>query len=173
MRFCIVFFIFSIGFGQQSKKVDFISSATNLILNEQSKTVSGLQTMIFKVASTIDSIGIDAQNMEFSKVFVNNKPVQFKNTKKQLVLFEGYQIGTNKISFKFEAKPKQTLYFIGTKAADNLQIWTQGQGKNTSHWLPSFDDVNEKLIFDISLTFDSDYKVISNGKLVKIGRAHV
>jgi aminopeptidase N len=37
------------------------------------------------------------------------------------------------------------LYFVGSEAADDLQIWTQGQG-NTSNWFPSFDDVNEKVI---------------------------
>jgi aminopeptidase N len=38
------------------------------------------------------------------------------------------------------------LYFVGSEAADDLQIWTQGQGKYTSNWFPSFDDVNEKVI---------------------------
>jgi len=45
------------------------------------------------------------------------------------------------------------------------EIWTQGQGKYTSHWLPSFDDMNEKVQFDLNITFDSSYTVIANGKL--------
>ena len=45
------------------------------------------------------------------------------------------------------------------------QIWTQGQGKYTSHWFPSFDDVNEKVIFDMNVTFDKKYNVIANGFL--------
>jgi aminopeptidase N len=44
------------------------------------------------------------------------------------------------------AKPKQTMYFVGSESNDNVQIWTQGQGKYTSHWFPSFDDVNEKVV---------------------------
>ena len=40
---------------------------------------------------------------------------------------------------------------------DDFQIWTQGQGRYTSYWLPSFDDVNEKVIFNIS--FEIDYKL--------------
>jgi aminopeptidase N len=35
------------------------------------------------------------------------------------------------------------MYFVGSESNDNVQIWTQGQGKYTSHWFPSFDDVNE------------------------------
>src|SRR5690606_19262861 len=46
------------------------------------------------------------------------------------------------------------------------QIWTQGQGKYTSHWLPSFDDMTEKIEFDLSLVFDGRYQVAANGKLV-------
>ncbi|MCB0374087.1 MAG: hypothetical protein KDD31_13830, partial [Muricauda sp.] len=57
----------------------------------------------------------------------------------------------------------------------NGQIWTQGQGKYTSHWLPSLDDMTDKVEFDLSLVFRNDYTVISNGKLIdkeeRIGEA--
>jgi aminopeptidase N len=36
------------------------------------------------------------------------------------------------------------LYFVGSEAADDLQIWTQGR-KYTAIGF-SFDDVNEKVI---------------------------
>ena len=60
------------------------------------------------------------------------------------------------------------MYFVGEAGFENNQIWTQGQGKYTSHWLPSFDDVNEKLIFNISVEFRNDYEVISNGILKQV-----
>ena len=82
--------------------------------------------------------------MEFSGVMINGKSVKFKNSGKTLDLFEGLKKGKNKVSFSYSATPKQTLYFTGQD--ENLQIWTQGQGKYTSFWLPSFDDVNEKVI---------------------------
>ncbi|GHC62725.1 aminopeptidase [Ulvibacter litoralis] len=62
--------------------------------------------------------------------------------------------------FSFEATPKQTLYFTGN------QIWTQGQGKYTSHWLPSIDDVNDKMEFDITIVAAPSKTVIANGKLL-------
>ncbi|HJS01428.1 MAG TPA: M1 family metallopeptidase, partial [Flavobacterium sp.] len=40
-----------------------------------------------------------------------------------------------------------------------------GQGKYTSNWFPSFDDVNEKVIFNLQVEFDSDFQVVSNGIL--------
>lgn len=164
MRYLL--FLFSwLSFAQQIQKVDFISAKANLTLNEKSKSLSGTVKYDFNIVSEIDSIRIDAKNMEFDSVYINQKKVPFRNSKKELILFEGYKKGKNKLTFHYSAKPKQALYFIGSKAENNLQIWTQGQGKYTSHWLPSFDDVNEKMIFAISLTFDSNYKVISNGKL--------
>ncbi|MNF53001.1 Aminopeptidase N [compost metagenome] len=45
------------------------------------------------------------------------------------------------------------------------QIWTQGQGKYTSHWFPSFDDVNEKVKFNLGIAYDSNFQVVSNGSL--------
>ena len=99
--------------------------------------------------------------MEFSRVMINGKSVKFKNSGKTLDLFEGFKKGKNKLSFSYSAKPKQTLYFTGE--GENLQIWTQGQGRYTSHWLPSFDDVNEKVIFNLNVSFDPNLTVISNG----------
>ena len=49
---------------------------------------------------------------------------------------------------------------------NKTQVWTQGQGKYTSNWLPSFDDMNEKIEFDLSISTPSIYKTIANGKLV-------
>jgi aminopeptidase N len=34
--------------------------------------------------------------------------------------------------------PKQALYFVGSERDDDLQIWTQGQGKYTSNWFREF-----------------------------------
>ena len=98
-----------------------------------------------------------------------DKSVNFKNNNKELLLFEGFKKGKNKLNFTYQAKPKQTVYFTGI--GDGQQIWTQGQGRYTSHWLPSFDDVNEKVIFNISLGINekmnsiSKFTAISNGVL--------
>ena len=127
----------------------------------QTKSIWGTITYEFKVKQTIDTIKIDAKNMEFSDVTINGSRVSFKNTGMTLDLFEGFKKGNNTLTFSYSAQPKQTLYFIGSD--QNAQIWTQGQGKYTSHWLPSFDDVNEKVIFNLSVKFQNGYKIISNG----------
>ena len=153
-------------FSQQFQKVNFTTVNADLSLNVKTKSISGQVVYQFNVLSTIDSIRIDAKNIEFNSVFINQKEVQFKNSKKELILFDGFKMGKNILKFNYLATPKQTLYFTGSEETNNLQIWTQGQGRYTSHWFPSFDDVNEKVVFNMKITFDLGYEVISNGKFI-------
>ena len=162
-RILLALFLINVSFAQQTDKVDFIKCDALVAPNHSEKSISGTVTYEFKVKKAIDTIKIDAINMEFSEVAINGKSVNFQNSGKTLDLFEGFKKGKNKLSFSYSAKPKQTLYFTGE--GENLQIWTQGQGRYTSHWLPSFDDVNEKVNFNLSVEFNKKYKVISNGIL--------
>jgi aminopeptidase N len=165
MKGLIVFLLVGISaFAQQYKSVDFISCNAFLKPNQFEKNISGKIEYEFNILSKIDTIKIDAKNMSFDNVTINGKSVNFKKSASTLDLFEGFSIGTNTLTFNYSAQPKQTLYFIGE--GDDLQIWTQGQGKYTSHWLPSFDDVNEKVIFNVSVDFSHDFMVLSNGILM-------
>ena len=163
MRYLFLFFSFVL-FGQQTNKVDFLVCNAKVTPNAQSRSISGYVSYEFKVCKSIDTIKIDAINMNFSDVLINGKSVKFKNSGKTLDLFEGFKKGKNTITFSYSATPKQTLYFTGQD--ENLQIWTQGQGRYTSHWLPCFDDVNEKVIFNMSVEFRNDFVVLSNGTFV-------
>jgi aminopeptidase N len=161
LRFITILFVINLSFAQQIDKVDFIQCDAFVTPNFSEKSISGTITYEFKVLKAIDTIKIDAKNMDFSNVTINGKTVKFKNSSTTLDLFEGFKKGKNKLIFNYEAKPKQTLYFVGNN--EYFQIWTQGQGKYTSNWLPSFDDVNEKVIFNISVVSRKDATIISNG----------
>ncbi len=160
MRILFFFFFSFISFAQQTSKVDFKTSKGNISVDVNQKKVFGTVSYVFEVKESIDTIKIDAQKMTFSDVKINNKTVKFFNSGKTLNLFEGFKKGKNILTFYYEAFPRQTMYFI-----DKRQVWTQGQGKYTSHWFPSFDDVNEKVIFNMNITFDEKYNVIANGFL--------
>ncbi|MBC7523590.1 MAG: M1 family metallopeptidase [Flavobacterium sp.] len=156
-----------ISLAQQFEKVNFTKAVAQLSLNPIDKSVLGTVKYDFNVNQSIDSIRIDAVNMGFSNIEINGKEVKFKITEKQLILFEGFKKGNNKLQLRYTAKPKQALYFNWNNI-NNGQIWTQGQGKYTSNWFPSFDDVNEKLLFEMNISFDANYSVISNGLLNSI-----
>ena len=159
--------ISTFAFAQQTQFVDFKSVLGKITINPTTKTVSGNVTYDFQVLKPIDTLKIDAQNMTFSDLKLNGKVVDYRNTQQQLQLLFPFKKGINKLIFHYSATPKQALYFVGSEADDNLQIWTQGQGKYTSNWFPSFDDVKEKVVFNLDITFDKKYQVISNGKLIK------
>ena len=170
MKYLLLFLVSFFSFSQQKVAVDFIKLKAEVAPNEVDKSISGNCLFEFRVKKTVDTIAIDAINMQFSDVKINGQSVNYLNTGKQLKLFVGFKKGKNQLSFSYFATPKQTLYFV--KIGDETQIWTQGQGKYTSHWLPSFDDVNEKLVFSISVKYNYSsnlyYRpvVVSNGVLI-------
>jgi aminopeptidase N len=157
-------FVTSFAFSQQTQFVDFKLVSGQLQLNTVEKSVSGSVDYEFEVLSDIDTMKIDAKNMEFTNVKMNDKDIAFINTGKQLQFISSFEKGKNHVTFEYSTKPKQTLYFVAIEN-DDVQIWTQGQGKYTSNWFPSFDDVKEKVIFSLGITFDKNYEVVSNGIL--------
>jgi aminopeptidase N len=151
-------------FAQQTKYVDFKTVSGQLTINDSQKTISGYVDYEFDVLQPIDTIKIDGKNMEFTNVQVDGKDVIFLNTTKELQILNNFQKGNNHLTFNYNVKPKQALYFVDIENNEH-QIWTQGQGRYTSNWFPSFDDVNEKVIFNIGVTYKRDYQVVSNGVL--------
>ena len=155
-------------FSQAQPSVDFYRAAIHIIPDSSDKSLNGEVTYWFNVLEKTDSVFLDAKNMKFSSVLVNGKKVHHTNTKDRIVLYKKLKAGKSyNLTLDYSTIPKQTVYFLGWEdsISNNNQIWTQGQGKYTSHWLPSFDDMNEKVEFDLKLTFDKDYEVIANGKL--------
>ena len=169
MKYLLAFLISSIAFAQKANQlqyVDFKTCDAAVSFEVPQKKVMGTVVYEFEVLKKKpDTIYIDAKNMKFTDVKINGKAAKWIVSSGALKVYKGYKKGKNKVEFQYEATPKQTLYFV--KDGEYDQIWTQGQGKYTSHWLPSFDDVNEKVVFNITASFDKDYLVLSNGKLLE------
>lgn len=153
---------------QHQDKVDFYTADISLEPIPKLAQINGLVTYSFEVLTNVDSVFLDAKNMEFSSVLLDSKKVKFKSTPERITIFENFEKGTeHSLTLEYIAKPKQTLYFLGWNDGieKNEQIWTQGQGKYTSHWLPSFDDMEEKVAFDLNITANEKYTVVANGHL--------
>jgi aminopeptidase N len=79
------------------------------------------------------------------------------------------------LEIKYEATPSKGIYFIGwnspkvtdPKNQTRQQIWTQGQGIDNRHWIPMYDNQNDKFITETVVTFSSEFKVLSNGEKLK------
>lgn len=153
----------------QIKKVDFKELDAAISINPSAEEVRGEIRYNFEILEETDSIFIDAKNMEFRKVMVNGKEAKFSNDGKRLWLLGNFKPSAeNGLVLEYSAEPEQAMYFINWEIPKGIetsrQVWTQGQGRYSSHWLPSFDDMREKIIFDLEVEFPEGYQVIANGE---------
>ncbi len=112
---------------------------------------------------------------KFKKGKEHSLYLEYDSNPKQTVYFMNWHIPDSLLK-RMNGNQSNTIYDALLKSMStkilrlmnhgNGQIWTQGQGKYTSHWLPSLDDMTDKVEFDLSLVFRKDYMVISNGKLI-------
>ena len=161
----------SVVLAQHQDKVDFTHANVSIQINPDAREVIGEVVYNFEVMGKVDSVFLDARNIDFSSIRLKNKKVSFNNNGQTISIYKKFKKGkTYTLTIKYKTKPKQTVYFVGYEddIDGNEQVWTQGQGKYTSHWLPSIDDMTEKVEYDLNITFDATYKVIANGKLQKI-----
>jgi aminopeptidase N len=158
----------------RERQVDMLSMRLIVDFKTDSGIVNGEVTHLFtSLRSKVDSLFFDAPGIQFSKVSHNGKPLQYKTNEKGVTVFFAKPIQWNSkdsVTFIYTAKPKKGIYFIGWNDPSNRsrkQIWTQGQGIDNRHWIPCYDDTNDKLITEVIVKFKSEYKVLSNGTKLK------
>ena len=154
--------------------VDFTKLILNVKFNTKEEKVFGTANYQFKpLRSQVTSLFLDAPNIVIYSILLDDKLINFDYVEGGInLLFEGTLFWDKEysLSIKYETRPLKGLYFVGwndpTKRSLK-QIWTQGQGIDNRHWVPSFDAVNDKLITETIITFETGYEVISNGVLKK------
>ena len=151
---------------QQTGVVDFEKAEVNITVQTEDKSIFGLVTYYFNVLKPIDSLYVDAKNIEFEDVSVNGSKVEFSLTSNHLIIKKKLDVSlNNELSLSYKSKPKKAMYFV--EKEEYTQVWTQGQGKYTSNWLPSIDDMNEKIEFDLTVSTPEGFQVIANGKMLE------
>jgi len=150
---------------QQTEFVDFKIGYVELDMRfDKLDSIRGVMQYTFDILKPIDSVFLDAKGIAFKNVFLNENKIEFYNDGKKLWIINNFEVSSNnKLYFQFTSNPKKALYVVDKE--NSYQVWTQGQGKYTSNWLPSIDDVNDKIIFGLSVASDKSYEVISNGVL--------
>lgn len=162
----IFFTVLGVVSAQQIQNVDFERIQADLSFEDEKK-VNGSVSVYFRILKDVDSVYLDAVKMTFKNLNLINLEDKKEEIGDYLIHADKIAILNNfkkntayLLQFQYEALPKKAMYFIGD------QIWTQGQGQYTSNWLPSIDDVNDKIEFDLSISYDNDYEVLANGQLV-------
>ena len=167
----IVFLLLSstLLFGQQTEKVDFLELNATVTIDTINFEIKGQVEVSFKTLKDVDSVYLDAVDMRIKPSESNT--LKIVNTDNKIWMTSNFKKDKSySATFYYECEPKQALYFVGfnsTLKAYPSQVWTQGQGKYTSHWLPSLDDMNDKIIFNITYEAPKNYEVIANGHLNK------
>lgn len=147
-------------FSQQTETVDFIGIDAILELDKQESSIKGTVNCTFQVMQATDRVYLDAVDMEI--MVPPSSDFEIYSEENKIFIKGNFVPGKEyESSFGYKASPRQALYFVGD------QIWTQGQGKYTSHWLPSLDDMNDKIEFDLSFLIDKGSTVISNGSGIR------
>lgn len=150
--------------------VDFIQMQLDVSFVPEKGLVKGKVIHTFKpMRPEVDSIVLDGVDITYKKVLLDGKKAgHIANDEKITFLPKSpLQYGTeHTIEIEYECHPRSGIYFIGwndPKDMSRKQIWTQGQGTDNRHWIPCYDTQNDKLITEVTVHFDKEYKVLSNG----------
>ncbi len=132
--------------------------------------VKGKITHFFSaIREKVDSFFLDGPGIEIKEAKLNGTAINYKISKDGITFFPLKPLSWNSkdsLAITYEAHPRRGIYFIGWNDKNNLsrkQIWTQGQGIDNRHWFPCYDTPNDKLLTEVYVKFNKDYKVLSNG----------
>lgn len=142
------------------------------------KVIGAVQHTFQPIRKTVDSVFWDAIDICVSEVLLDGKRIEHKMVPGGITTYFNPPLQwekTHTVSFKYTAFPQRGIYFIGwnvdsitdPRNQTRKQIWTQGQGIDNRHWIPMYDNMNDKFTTETITTMDSKYKVLSNGQLVK------
>ncbi|MFQ5334762.1 MAG: M1 family metallopeptidase [Flavobacteriales bacterium] len=165
---------------QRSHNVDMQHLKLDVSFNPAEGMVMGKETLTFTtLQKNVDSLFLDGPGIEVSLSKLDGKKVRVVTLPEGLVFYFDklkWQ-SAHELYLEYTAHPEKGIYFIGWGRDDlpkdnpdhliRKQIWTQGQGIDNRHWFPSYDATNDKLTTETIIHFNSQYRVISNGKLVE------
>lgn len=126
----------------------------------------------------VDSVFFDGPAVKIRTALLNGKPLEYRIVPEGIWVYPRHRLHwdeTGIISFDYTAHPQKGLYFIGWNVPENKeqnpfatrrQIWTQGQGIDNRHWIPMYDNMNDKFTTETIVHFPAGYEVLSNGSFL-------
>jgi aminopeptidase N len=158
----------------RERKVDFEKLKLEVSFVPEEGLVKGKVTHTFKVLrKDMRELFLDGIKMKYQSVKLNGEVIKYNESDKGISLFFNEYPEWNSehtLTIEYEAHPLRGLYFIGwddSTGTSRKQIWTQGQGINNRHWIPMYDEKNDKVISETIIDFEEGYEVLSNGELLK------
>jgi len=72
------------------------------------------------------------------------------------------------VTLHYSCYPRRGMYFQSPTAADPQRpwhLWTQGETHETRHWIPCWDQPNDRATFTLHATVDGSFRTLSAGRL--------
>ncbi len=152
---------------QNPKQYNLLHLDADIHINPYEKTVSGKLTYRLQLLKNTDSIVLDAPGINIKKIKIGCFKTYFYQADKVLIINKKLKKNkTYRLHITYQVQPHKAMYFVGWNKGGRKQIWTQGQGKDNSHWLPTNSDQNDKFTWHFKIYFPKDYRVISNGEFL-------
>jgi aminopeptidase N len=158
------------GAAMREHNLDFERMRLSVEFEPEKGLVKGKITHFFTpIRATVDSFYLDGPGITIKEAKLNGKDIKYKTDANGISFFPSTILKwgeKDSLAITYEATPRKGLYFIGWNDPNNLsrkQIWSQGQGIDNRHWFPCYDTPNDKLLTEVYVKFNKDYKVLSNG----------
>lgn len=153
--------------------LDFIRLRLEIWPDPAAGKVTGKVTHYFRpLRPEVDSIFLDGILMSVRAVTLNGQPVRYHADSAGISILPSEPLSwgsEDSLTVEYSATPRRGLYFIGWNDPNNLsrkQIWSQGEAVDNRWWIPMYDEPNDKVISEMIVHFDKNYKVLSNGQLL-------
>lgn len=139
----------------------------------QERSISCDQKLSITILQDTDAVELDAAELQIKSVSAGSK-LDFRGIDDKLAvklgrtMKEGSKI---ELAISYSAKPRQGFFFVAPDKYypnKHLEAWTQGEATQAKHWIPCIDHPQVKFSSEISVTVQSGFTAISNGKLQKV-----
>jgi len=159
---------------ERSRDYDALHYTLRFRFDEKTKSYWGENTIT--LASLSDGLSrcvLDAEDFAVTSVLAQEgEQLPFEQTARNLIVdFPRPLAYKEKAIFTvtYSARnPKRGLKFVDASADNPPQINTYSWPEDAHHWFPCYDYPNDKVTSDVLATVPSDYRVLSNGRLVEI-----
>jgi len=139
---------------------------------EQGKVLGIVNHYFTPKRDKVDSVFLDAPGIQIDQVIHRKESLNFRINKSGVTIFfkQAVKHGeSDSLQIAYTAFPRKGIYFIGWNDPTNRsrkQIWTQGQGIDNRHWIPMYDEMNDKRTTELRIKIGEPFQVLSNGVLL-------
>ncbi|ERN40040.1 aminopeptidase N [Rubidibacter lacunae KORDI 51-2] len=143
-----------------------------LAIDFDNRSFSGTcTTVLVPVRAGIDTLVLDAEDLQIDAVRIGSIAQPFHYDGKQLRVRLAQPTGTEAIELSVDycvEQPQRGLYFVGPtdRYPDKpTQAWTQGEDEDSRFWFPCFDYPGQLASSELRVRVAKPYTAISNGTL--------